>query len=158
MKKCCLLLFLCFVVFLSSCSTNRATEYKQQYFSNKDEFIKISKLLIKHYEGNDLKGRMSIWCSGEEANIFYDNTLSDDTAPTMNMPFEQSELDDIYNFIHGSIYECVEINENFIEFGNSTGSVSMYLCLTDKKPEKISKNHKLYDFGEGWYFSISITR
>lgn len=158
MKKCYLILFLCLVVFLSSCSSTRTAEYKEQYFSNKDSFIKISELVIKHYESNDLQGRMSIWCSGDETNIFYNNSLSDEPEPTINTPFEQSELDDIYNFIHGSRYECVSINEEFIEFGNSTGSVSMYLCLTDKKPEKISKHHKLYDFGDGWYFSISITR
>ena len=158
MKKCYAILFLCFIIFLSSCSTTRTDEYKEQYFSNKDDFIKISELVIKHYESNDLEGRMSIWCSGEEAKVFYNNPLNDDTNPTINIPFEQSELDDIYNFIHGSRYECVEINEDFVEFGNSTGSVSMYLSLAEKTPEKISKNHKLYDFGEGWFFSISITR
>lgn len=158
MKKCYAILFLCFIVFLSSCATTRTNEYKEQYFSNKDDFIKISELVIKHYESNDLECKMSIWCSGEEAKVFYNNPLNDDMNPTINIPFEQSELDDIYNFIHDSRYECVEINEDFVEFGNSTGSVSMYLSLTDKKPEKISKHHKLYDFGEGWYFSYSTAR
>lgn len=52
----------------------------------------------------------------------------------------------------------MSINEEFIEFGNSTGSRFMYLCLTDEKPEPISKNHRIYDLGDGWYFSRLIDR
>lgn len=158
MKKCYAILFLCFIVFLSSCSTTRTDEYKEQYFSNKDDFIKISELVIKHYQSNDLEGRMSIWCSGEEAKVFYDEPLNDDIKQTINTPFEQSELDDIYDFIHGSRYECVEINEDFVEFGNSTGSISIYFSRTGEKPERISKNHSMVNMGDGWYCSRSTAR
>lgn len=136
----------------------RTNEYKARYFSDKESFVEISESIIQHYEGNDLQGEVSIWCSENDVKIFYGSSISDEPKPYIKNPFEQSELDEIYNFIHNSRYEYVSINEEFIEFGNSTGSIFVYLCLTDEKPEVISKNNKMYDFGDGWYFSISITR
>ena len=141
-----------------SFTDDRTNEYKARYFSNKDSLIIISESITQHYESNDLQGEVSIWCSENDTEIFYGSSIDVEPQQYIKQPFEQSELDEIYNFMHNSRYEYVSINGEFIEFGNSAGSISMYLCLTDEKPEKISKNHKMYDFGEGWYFSISITR
>ena len=154
----CVAILVCISVLIMTDKLETKKEYREQYFSNKDDFIKISELVIKHYESNDLEGRMSIWCSGEEANIFYNNPLNDNMNPTINIPFEQSELDDIYNFIHGSRDECVEINEDFVEFGNSTGSTSIYFSRSGEKPERISKNHSMVNMGDGWFCSRSTAR
>ena len=154
----CVAVLVCISVLIMTDKLETKKEYREQYFSNKDDFIKISELVIKHYESNDLEGRMSIWCSGEEAKVFYDEPLNDDIKQTINTPFEQSELDDIYDFIHGSRYECVEINEDFVEFGNSTGSISIYFSRTREKPERISKNHSMVNMGDGWFCSRSTAR
>ncbi len=154
MKKSCLIFVMCFTLFLSACSNKRTEEYKKQYFSEKDTFIKMSEIVIRHYKTNDLEDGFSIWCGDSETNVFYDT----EPNPTINYTLTQNELDDIFNFISKSRYEYVSIDEKFVEFGNSTGSVFMYYCLTEEKPKKLSRNHNLYDFGDGWYFSISITR
>lgn len=158
MKKGCSILFLCFILLLSSCSNNRTAEYKEKYFSNKDDFFKIAELVIQHYKSNNLQNEVSIWCSKDETEVFYKNLLSNEPEPVINHAFQQGELDDICNFINGSRYEYISINEKFVELGNSTGSMFMYFCLTNEKPEKFSKHHKMYSFGDGWYFAISITR
>ncbi len=101
---------------------------------------------------------MSIWCSEGNTKIFYKSALSNEPEPIINNALEQNELDEIYNFINGSGYEYVSVNKKIVEFGESTGSITMYYCLTDEKPEKLSNNHRLYNFGDGWYFCKSIAR
>ena len=41
MKKCYLILIVCFWFLLASCFDNRTAEYKEMYFSNKDSYIEI---------------------------------------------------------------------------------------------------------------------
>ncbi len=158
MKKCYLILIVCFWFLLASCFDNRTAEYKEMYFSNKDSYIEIEELIVNKYKSNNLNGRISIWCSKENPNVFYDDKLQNESTVNVNDIFSEDELLKIYNFIHGSIHECVIFDGEFIEFGDSTGAKSIYLSLNNKKPKPISSSHKIYDFDDGWYFSTSTAR
>lgn len=54
---------------IPSCSNAQTDEYKERYFSNKESFIKISESIIRHYESNDLQGRMSAGLSPAAASF-----------------------------------------------------------------------------------------
>lgn len=148
-----------FFFFMLCINDRRSNSYKEQYFSDKESYTRIAEILIQYYEGNKLQDEVSIWCSENDATVFYGDSLDVYDDPIeIKKSFEKSELDEIYNFMDDSRYEYVSINGRFVEFGNSTGSIFMYLCLTDEKPEKISQNHRMFDFGEGWYCSICVAR
>lgn len=147
-----LVIAFCLILFLVSCANSVRDRYKEEFLQEKDSYTEISNILIRYYTENNLNGRVAIWCSEDGVEAFYDSETSIDS------PLEQSELDIIYDFISDSRYEYVSINKDFVEFGNSTGSVFVYLSLTNKRPEKVSDHHTMYDFGGGWYCSVSIAR
>lgn len=158
MKKCILVLTIAIFLILSACSSSDTQYYKQEYFSNKEAFIEIKDILIEYYEHNALQGRLSIWVSEENVSIFADGFDGKVNNSDFAVPFVDDDIQKINDFILSSPYECVEIDENFVEFGTSTGARNMYYCRTEEKPEKLSDNHKLFDFGDGWYFSVCTAR
>lgn len=147
-----LVIAFCLILFLVSCANSVRDRYKEEFLQEKDSYTEISNILIRHYTENNLNGRVAIWCSEDGVEAIYDSETSIDS------PLEQSELDIIYDFISDSRYEYVSIDEDFVEFGNSTGSVSIYLRLASKIPERISSHHTMYNFSGGWYCSVSMAR
>ncbi|MBE6617143.1 MAG: hypothetical protein E7627_04275 [Ruminococcaceae bacterium] len=147
-----LVIALCLILYLVSCSGGVRDKYEEEFLKNKDSYAEISEILIRHHKENDLTGEVSVWCSEDGGKVFYDNEKRIDN------PVDQKELNVICEFLSGSRYEYVSINKDFVEFGNSTGSVFVYLSLTNKRPEKVSDHHTMYNFSGGWYCSVSMAR
>ena len=137
-------------------------EYREQYFSNSKEFIEIKDILTKHYEQNEFSDELSYWFSGDSRKIFMhskDNIVTqtiDNQA--LSHPLTEEESEKISKLLTGSYYECIDVNSHFVEFGNTTGSFTIYFSRTAEKPERISKRHSMVNMGDGGYCSRSTAR
>ncbi|MBQ8164190.1 MAG: hypothetical protein IJZ94_00035 [Clostridia bacterium] len=159
MKKFLLVSIVVMIVALSACNVYDTKEYKNKYFSNSEDFVTIKNILVNHYEDNELQGNLRIWRDEDGAKIYADGFDGLVNNSSFDIPFSDDDISKINTFLmKSSYYECVSIDKDFVEFGNTTGSKFMYYCRTDKKPEKISDAHEILNFDDGWYFSISITR
>lgn len=76
----------------------------------------------------------------------------------MTFPLTNEEIDKINQLLSNSYYECVDVDSNFVEFGNTAGSFTIWYSRIDKKPQTLGKQYSLVNMGNGWYFSRSTAR
>lgn len=129
--------FMCIVVviigffFSASYVNDRTNEYKAKYFSDKNDYIKISESIVQHYESNELQGEMTIWCFGGESEVIYGDSKNQESSLDISVPFKQNEVDEIVKISLESnsiwqeviaeaipwVSECFEENEVFTILG-----------------------------------------
>ena len=154
MKKGILIAIICVVIvaaFVFNIYYRELNFWKDRYFSKEDSYNEVAEILTSYYGRNGIEGEVSIWHSDESGvKIFYD-----ESEPDIISPFTEEELNVILALFPGTTHEYVSIDEEFIEFGNSTGYMFIYFSRSGEKPERISRHHNMMNFGDGWYFSIS---
>lgn len=154
MKKVLLIVLVCIVIVATlvfNIYYGELNRWKDRYFSKEDSYNKVAEILTSYYGRNGIEGKVSIWPSDEGGmKIFYD-----ESEPDIISPFTEEELNVILALFPGTTHAYVSIDEDFIEFGNSTGYMIIYFSRSGEKPERLSRHHKMFNFGDGWYFSIS---
>ncbi len=134
--------------------SDKINRYKERYFSEKDSYAQVADMLVSYYTTAGLHGNISIWAQAGEASVFHYESESDHIT-AVSIP--QNVLDEICALLSDTGHEYVSIDGDFVEFGNSTGSLFIYFSISGEKPEKISRHHNMLPFGGGWYFSKSMT-
>lgn len=159
----CVSVIVCISLLIITENISTRKECREKYFSNEQEFIEIKDILINHYEKNNISTELSYWSNGESISIF-ERQNEDKIISTkvdnkeMTFPLTNEAIDKINQLLSNSYYECVDVDSNFVEFGNTAGSFTIWYSRTDKKPQTLGKQYSLVNMGNGWYFSRSTAR
>lgn len=156
--------FLCISLIVIRDNVNTKNEYREKYFSDNQKFIEVKDIIIKHYEQNEFETELSYWSGEKSLSIFKIIKYNDDITiqkvenQEISYPLSNDEILKINQLLANSYFECIDVDTDFVEFGNTTGSITIWYSRNGEKPKPIDKHYSMVNMGDGWYCSRSTAR